>query len=214
MATVEKGLESRNRLLDAALNVIREKGYSATRVEDICAAAGVTKGSFFHHFKTKEELALAAAEHFSQMAESLFAAAPYRTMADPLQRLLAYVDFRKAILLGELPQFTCLLGTMVQETYATHPKIREACDRFIVAHATTLEADIAAAVKQHDVRGAWSARSLALHTQAVIQGAFILAKAQQSAAVVAESLEHLHRYLDLLFNSSSSSHTRNGKEKQ
>jgi TetR/AcrR family transcriptional repressor of nem operon len=46
---------SKTRLLDAALTVIRTKGYAATTVDDICHAAGVTKGSFFHHFKSKDE---------------------------------------------------------------------------------------------------------------------------------------------------------------
>jgi TetR/AcrR family transcriptional repressor of nem operon len=169
-------------------------------VDEICAAAGLTKGSFFHHFKSKEDLALAAAEHFSTFAESVFAAAPYRILPDPVSRLLGYVDFRKAILMGELPQFTCLLGTMVQETYETHPAIRAACDKYISAHAATLEADVAAAITQHDIHADWTAKSLALYTQAVIQGAFILAKAQGSSEIAAACLDHLHRYLELLFH--------------
>jgi TetR/AcrR family transcriptional regulator, transcriptional repressor for nem operon len=191
--------ESKTRLLDAALHVIRARGYSATRVEDICEAAGLTKGSFFHHFKSKEELALAAAGHFSSMAENLFAQAPYRKLPDPVDRLLGYVDFRKAILLGDLPEFTCLLGTMVQEAYETHPNIREACDQYIAAHARCLEADIAEALNSRGLHPDWTAESLALYTQAVIQGSFILAKAQQSAAVSAGCLDHLRRYLEQLF---------------
>ena len=69
---------SKTRLLDAALTVIRTKGYAATTVDDICQEAGVTKGSFFHHFKSKDELALGAADHFSERADGLFASAPYR----------------------------------------------------------------------------------------------------------------------------------------
>jgi TetR/AcrR family transcriptional regulator, transcriptional repressor for nem operon len=191
--------DSKTRFLDAALYVIRAKGYSATRVEDICEAAGLTKGSFFHHFKTKQELAIEAAAYFSSMAATLFAAAPYRSLPDPLSRLLGYVDFRKAILMGELPQFTCLLGTMVQEVYETHPLIREACDRYIRAHAATLETDIAEAMAEYGPRAEWTASSLALYTQAVIQGAFILAKAHHSAEVAAPNLDHLRRYLQLLF---------------
>ncbi len=195
--------ESKTKLLDAALHVIRAKGYTATRIEDICEAAGLTKGSFFHHFDSKEELALAAAEHWGVVTSRLFEAAPYHAVSDPMGRLLAYVDFRKALLLGELPEFTCLVGTMVQEVYDTHPLIREACDKSIRDHAATLEADIAEAMRQHNIHTTWTARSLALYTQAVIQGVFILAKAQHSPDVAADCIDHLRRYLELLFTQSN-----------
>lgn len=192
--------ESKTRLLNAALHVIRARGYSATRIEDICEAAGLTKGSFFHHFKSKEDLALAAVQHWNTLTGSLFASADYRLHADPLDRLLAYIDLRKAILQGDLPDFTCLAGTMVQEVYQTHPSIRDACNDSITGHATTLEPDITEAMRQYGITGDWTPRSLALYMQAVIQGAFILAKAGEGASIAAQCLDHLRRYIEMLFN--------------
>ncbi len=191
--------DARSKLLDAALTVIRTKGYSATTVDDLCAAAGVTKGAFFHHFKTKDELGVAAADHWSETTGALFAAAPYHQLRDPLDRVIAYLDFRKALLRGGVPDFTCLVGTMVQETYETAPDIRNACDRSISGHASTLVADIEAAMEERGMTPAWTAASLALHTQAVLQGAFILAKAKGGGRVAAESVDHLKRYIQLLF---------------
>jgi TetR/AcrR family transcriptional repressor of nem operon len=199
MQTSEIKSESKTRILDAAVRVIRTKGYSATRVEDICDVAGLTKGGFFHHFKSKEELAIAAVEHFSEKAESQFAHAPYRKLGDPLERLLGYVEFRKSILEGELPDYTCLVGTMVQETYETHPHIRKTCERSISTHTATLTADIEAAIRKYGVTPQWTARSLAFYTQSVIQGAFILAKAQHGSDIAVSSLDHLRRYLKLIF---------------
>ena len=129
----------------------------------------------------------------------LFAAAPYHGAADPLSRLIAYVEFRKAILTGDLPDFTCFAGTIIQEAYRTHPDVSAACARSITGHAKALEADIREAMRDHGIRGPWTAESLALHILAVIHGGFILAKAQGSAAVAAESLDHLRRYIELLF---------------
>ena len=192
--------ESKIKLLDAALKVVRAKGYSATRIEDICAEAGLTKGSFFHHFRSKEDLALAAVGHWGARTTAFFADASYHDQSDPLDRLIAYVEFRKAIMTGELPEFTCLLGTIIQETYVTHADINAACEGILTAHARTLEADIREAMRQYQVRGDWSAETLALHIQGVIQGGFILAKAKGSAVVAAESLDHLRRYLEQTFS--------------
>ena len=192
--------DSKTRLLDAALHQIRAKGYSATTIDDICGAAGLSKGSFFHYFESKEALAIAAAAHFAAMARGLFATAPYRTPLDPLDRLLGYIDFRSAILRGELPEFTCLLGTMVQEAYETHPAVREACDRHLREHADDLAKDIAEAKRRYAPNAPWTPESLALFTQAAIQGAFILAKAQNGPEVAVECLTHLRRYVETQFH--------------
>ncbi len=191
--------QSKTKLLDAALQVIRTKGYSATTVDDICSAAGVTKGSFFHHFKGKEDLAITAANYWADMTGAVFETAPYHAHPDPLDRVLGYIDFRKSILQGSLPEFTCLVGTMVQETFDTAPAIRDACERSISGHAATIAVDIAKAMQVHNIQADWTADSLALHTQAVLQGAFILAKAKGTAHIASNSVDHLRRYVEMLF---------------
>ncbi|HEV2737822.1 MAG TPA: helix-turn-helix domain-containing protein [Candidatus Elarobacter sp.] len=183
-------------MLDAALTVIRTKGYGAATVDDICRAAGLSKGSFFHYFRDKEALAIAAAEHFSAGADALFAAAEYRDDPDPRDRVLRYADLRAAMVRGDLAAFTCLLGTMVQETYATHPAIREACDQHIRHHADAVAQDLEAAKRRYAADAPWTAESMALFTQAVIQGAFILAKAHDDPGVAVDCMIHLRRYLE------------------
>src|ERR1700724_494490 len=198
MPIAEARHDSKTKLLQAAIRVIRVKGYTATRVEDVCEAAGLTKGSFFHHFDSKDELALAAADYWIEGTEAQFRSASYHKLADPLERLLAYLDFRRALLTGEVPDFTCLAGTMVQEVYDTHPAIRDACNRSISEHAATLVPDIEEAMRQRALLPDWTAESLALYTQATLQGAFILAKAKHNREVAAATIDHLRRYLELL----------------
>jgi len=194
--------ESRTKLLDAALDVFRAKGYTATRVEDICAAASLTKGSFFHHFKTKDELAIAAAGRWTEVTGELFRSADYHRPADPVDRVLGYIEFRKQLLRGALAEYTCLLGTLIQEVYDTNPPIRMACEASISSHVATLVGDIQEAKSAHAPAAAWTAESLALHMQAVIQGSFILAKAKYGSEVATESIDHLKRYIAGLFGRS------------
>ena len=114
------------------------------------------------------------------MTEGFFADAPYHEAPDPLDRLLGYLDFRAAILTGELADYTCLLGTLVQETYATHPEIRAACEQALSAHIAELTRDAEAARRLYAPNAPWSTESVGNFMQAVLQGSFIFAKATRA----------------------------------
>lgn len=191
---------TRTRLLDAAVRLVRAKGLNATTVDDLCAAAGVSKGAFFHHFDSKERLAVAVADHWSQTTGAVFASAGYHDKADPLDRVLGYIDLRADLIRGTAAEFSCLAGTMTQEAFESSPAVRDACAASIFGHAATLEADLTASIAAHPPVVKVNAASLARHTQAVLQGAFILAKAADDPAVVLESIEHLRHYVQLLFS--------------
>jgi TetR/AcrR family transcriptional regulator, transcriptional repressor for nem operon len=185
---------ARTRLLDVAIDVIRRQGLSATTVDDLCAAAGVTKGAFFHHFATKDAVAIAAAEHWSEVTGGLFREADYHQGATGLDRVLGYLDLRTALISGSPAEYTCLVGTMTQEVFETDPDIRDACARSILGHAKTLEADFAAALSDAGHPDGLDAGSLARYTQVVLQGAFVVSKAADDSAVVLDALDHLRRY--------------------
>ncbi|HPF45646.1 MAG: TetR/AcrR family transcriptional regulator [Alphaproteobacteria bacterium] len=197
--TMQMQHQSKTKLLTAAQNIIRAKGYTATTVDDICQEAGVTKGSFFHHFKSKDDLTIEAAKQWGKMTEGFFKEAPYHQYKDPLQRLIGYVNFRIAIMEGEIREYTCLFGTLVQETYDTHPKIRKICDSGMSTHIATLMKDIEEARNLYTPEAAWSIESLGYFIQSALQGAFIFAKAKKDAEIAKESLVHLRQYLELLF---------------
>lgn len=195
-----KGEDTRRRILDAAMTLFRAQGYTATRIDEVCAAAGITKGGFFHHFPDKSALAQAVAAHFGAAAAALFADAPFRAPEDPADRVLAYVRFRAEGFRGDWADFTCYLGTMVQETWLSQPGLRAACNAVMDENTDDLARDIAAAKSRHCPDAPWEARSLAAYILAVIQGAMISAKAEGRPMKGHEMLMHLHRHLEMEFN--------------
>ncbi len=187
-------------LLNATIGLVRKQGWSATSVDQLCAAAGVTKGAFFHHFASKDELGVAAAQHWSDVTGPLFARADYHRHADPLDRIFGYIDFRAAIAQGPLEAFTCFAGTTVQEIFSTSDSMRAACGASIEAHADQLAEEFRLAIALYPPRLPVTDESLAIYTQTVLQGGFVMSKARGDRAPLLEALAHLKNYLTLLFN--------------
>jgi TetR/AcrR family transcriptional regulator, transcriptional repressor for nem operon len=191
---------AKTKLIDAAHALVRRQGYAATTVDEICNAAGVTKGAFFHHFVSKEALAVAAAEHWTIRAAPLFELPPYTRLADPLDRLIGHIDMRLTMIDGPAEGFTCFAGTMVQEAFASSDAIRAACDASFNAYCEALAIDIQATMDLYGTPEGTSALGLARHVQSVLQGAFVLSKAAADPAVARESVMHLRHYVLMLFD--------------
>jgi len=195
-------VSARDKLLEAGVKLVREQGYSATSVEQLCQAAGVTKGALFHHFASKEALGVALADYWSTSTGGFFAEAPYHHHPRAIDRVFGYIDLRLALIAGPPESFSCVAGTMLQESFRSSEAIRLACEDSIMGNARAIEADLAKAIADAGLTGT-DAVSLSRHVQTVIQGAFIVAKSQNAddaADLAKEAIRHLRRYFELLFN--------------
>ena len=191
--------EARARLLEAARSLVRHRGFAATSVDELCAAAGVTKGAFFHHFPSKEALGVALIDDWTATTGVLFASHPYNNLPDPLERVFGYLDLRREILGQPIPEFSCVAGTTVQEAYETSIPIRLAAERSLRSGFDHVRAHLAAALAAHPVAGV-TAESLARQFQIAVQGGIVLAKALDDPDPAREAFDHLERYLRLLFD--------------
>jgi TetR/AcrR family transcriptional repressor of nem operon len=190
---------TKEKLLAAAEQLMLAKGYTATSVDEICEAAGVTKGSFFHYFDGKEQLGREVVEHFYAVRRQAFQAAPFHQKADPLDRVFGRVDFFLEMARNPESARGCLMGNFVQELASTHPAIRSVCAACFDESARSFQLDLDEAKAKYAPYASWSTQSLAEHLQAVVQGAIILAKAKQDPRPLAESLTHYREYLKHVF---------------
>lgn len=190
---------ARIKLLDAARTLIRTKGFAATSVDDLCQAAGVTKGAFFHHFASKDDLGVAAVLFWTETTGAMFAAHDYNRCPDPLDRVFAYLDLRRSLLARPPAEFSCVAGTTVQETYDTSPAIRAAAEESILSGVAHVEAHLAEALARHPVPGV-TAASLALMVQVAVQGGIVVSKAMASPDPAKAAFDHVERYLRCLFD--------------
>ncbi|MEW6324430.1 MAG: TetR/AcrR family transcriptional regulator [Nitrospirota bacterium] len=194
---------TKEKLLDAAQRLMLAKGYEATTVDDICQAAGLTKGSFFHYFDNKEALGKAALTRFVCKQAEAFGGAPFLKKRDPLQRVYGFVDCAIQMACHPDSPASCLVGTLAQELSATHPEIRALCAELFARSSEGFTRDLEAAKARHAPGAKFDPAGVAEHFVAVIQGALILAKAKQDREVIARHLRHYKQYLKTLFESES-----------
>ena len=195
----KKTTPTREKLLDAALGLMLENGYSATGVDDVCRAAKVTKGSFFHYFKTKEDLGKSVLDHFYRAMQSISAQSPHLKKEDPLERILGWMDFVSERSREPRVMKGCLLGTFAQELAQTHESIRKECDAKFSEWTGRIRKDLDDAIALHPPRVPVETRSLAEHLVASLEGAIILAKARGDGRPIRETMDHLRAYVRSLF---------------
>jgi len=190
---------TKTKLLDAGQRLMLSGGYTATTVDQVCAEAGVTKGSFFHYFKSKEEFGEALLDHFWESGQQMLASAPFTELADPLVRLHGYLDHFVVLARDPGVPNSCLFGNVSQEMAPVHPALRARCGEGFGAWAEQIARELDEAKRLHPPQVDFDSGSLARHFIAVYEGSLILVKAHDDARVLEENVEHFRRYVTALF---------------
>ncbi len=187
---------TRIQLLDAAEALMLSKGFAATSVDEICHAAGVTKGSFFHYFSNKEALATAVLSHFNEKQQGLFGA--IEGIEDPLDRVYALLD-ACADRARDPDMKGCLVGTFAQELSETHPTLREACSECFGRFVEAIAGDLEAARKRAKAPGEIDAHALATFLFSLIQGTLVVRRATGDVEVMHRNLMQFRLLLKNLY---------------
>jgi TetR/AcrR family transcriptional repressor of nem operon len=198
--------ETKRKILDAGVQIMRSKGFSATSVDDVCLGAGVSKGAFFHYFKSKDELARAAADIFSENNARQIHDAPFKRLTDPLARVFGRLDFVRELAGGsERVTKGCLIGMFAQELSSSHPELRRVCQESFCRVARDFEQDLTEAKAQYAPQAGFTPKRLALMYVAMVQGSLMMAKTADSNDILAENLEQFRQCLQSLFGLPQSS---------
>ena len=78
---------TRNKILEHAGRIVRQKGFNNTGIQEILESAGVPKGSFYFYFKSKDDLGLALIDHYAEGVTSLMGSLHGDAQEAPLERL-------------------------------------------------------------------------------------------------------------------------------
>ncbi|MCH9647995.1 MAG: TetR/AcrR family transcriptional regulator [Deltaproteobacteria bacterium] len=183
------------RILTSAQKLILSKGFPATRIDEICEAAGVTKGGFYYHFGSKDELALAVIDrYFDGIVEALTLEDPVPD--DPREKVLAFIAQAIEVARGPVLRDGCVLGVLTLDLAETHPEIRLALAERFSGVAKALEGDLVAARESSPSWRGGEPSSLARQFLVALEGGLVLAKAHDDPGLAVEALEHYRMALE------------------
>ncbi len=191
---------TRQRLIDATVRLMLQQGFSGTSVDQICKEAGMTKGSFFHHFENKEALGTAAVEWWGRMGTALYADAWKDTTLDPLEHLHRMFDIMVGFTRRSDDPVVCMVGMMSQEMSATNPAFQAACERELNLWTENVAKMLTAAKKLHKPKTKFDPVSVAWFLNSLWQGSMLVAKTCRSQELIRHNLKLARDYVDGLFS--------------
>jgi TetR/AcrR family transcriptional regulator, transcriptional repressor for nem operon len=199
---VTDALDARERILDAAQQLVMERGFSATTVDAILDVAGASKGAFFHHFASKADLGRVLVERYAradgELLERLMEVAESRT-ADPAEQLIEFVAAFEAGLEDlSLAQPGCLFVSFIYEQFPGQDDTRKLILDDVLRWRERILDKLMHATQRRAPAMAVDLESLADHVFTILEGGFVLARATGEPLKLRDQLRHVRAYLTLL----------------
>lgn len=164
-------------LIQAGINIMLEKGYNNTGIQEVLSSVGVPKGSFYHYFESKEDFALNIIDHFDQYYSGRILDSLRDTSLTPLNRLKKYCSTGKENLLAAECRKGCLIGNLSQEMADQSETLRLALSRVMGKWRDMFSACIDEGQKTGEINQKYSSNDLAELFLSGWEGAVMRSKA-------------------------------------
>jgi TetR/AcrR family transcriptional repressor of nem operon len=195
------GTVTRERILDEAHALILEHGLNGTSLDQVIEKAGITKGAFFYHFKSKDDLALKLIQRFAQADEATLHDVTARAEAlsrDPLQQLLIMVGLQIEMF-RETANPACLFASFCFAANLATPQIKGICRTAFAKWRDVIAAKMKLAAEKYPPAMPVNFDDVADMANTVVEGAMIMANACGDPQMVPRHLEQYRNYIELLF---------------
>lgn len=180
---------TRDKLIATSIQIMSIKGFNNTGIAEILAQVNVPKGSFYHYFKSKDDLGFAIIEHYgNQLCQGL---SGYLAGAEgsALTRLRSYFEYVREFFNGDFGRCNCLLGNLGQELAMQNPDMRDAVYKHYRDVEKILAATLGQAKLECELALSADERTLAKMLFSSWEGCLVRAKLEQSTKPLQELLD-------------------------
>lgn len=200
---MKKPSETRTRILDIAQSAVLSKGFGATSIEEIVAAAEITKGGFFYHFPDKNALARALIERYIEVEDAMFKDLVQQARLltdDPLQTYLVGLKLLEQVF-EDMPNGHpgCLIATAAYQERLFDSDVREINKRAMLNWRERFGRMLEEIAKVYPMREDVELEDLSDMLSVAVEGGIVLAKAMKEPKTVAKQVRLYRSYVKLLF---------------
>jgi AcrR family transcriptional regulator len=192
----EVNMTTRQKLIETATNLFAERGYNATGMADILAAAGVHRGSLYHAFPAKKDLLLAVLEGYRSGIGARLIAPAWAGVDDPIDRVFALLGRYRLFLTETGGRFGCPIGSLALELHDADAEVRAMLQANFDAWIGHVEQCFVEAGDR--LPADLDRRALALFTLTAMEGGVMLARTERSPAAFDTAIAQLRDYVDRL----------------
>jgi TetR/AcrR family transcriptional repressor of nem operon len=193
---VSSAPKTRQRIIESALYLFWLQGYTATGIAEILERSAANAGSFYHFFKTKEELLLAVLELYLRTLDPVVVNPVALRLQDPIDRVFGILEFYRGNLLATGCTYGCPIGRLAleipEEQFRVHKRLADNFDGWTSAVQAFLEA------ARDRLPAKTNLKTLSKFVLTVMEGGVMQSRAQREIAPFDASVEHLRGYFQLL----------------
>ena len=198
-----KGGRTRERIMDIAEESMLHKGFSATSIEDLVEAAGITKSGFFYHFKDKNDLARAIVSRFVERDTAILDELSARARAlsdDPLQSFLIFMKLF-AEMMDDLPGLHpgCLAAAITYQDRVFDAEVRHLNRLAVAGWRSRFHAWLCEIAALYEPRIPVDLEDMADHFNVVVDGGIITSRAMEDKSIIGRQARLMHDHVKLLF---------------
>ena len=198
-----KGRETKGRILEVAEAAILAKGFDATSIEEIVAAAEITKSGFFYHFRDKNELARALLEMSIETDRALLTDVfrrGHELSEDPLHAFLVGLKLFAEVM-ADMPNGHpgCIVTTVCYQERLFDREVRALNRQVVLNWRSHFLAELEQVAERYPPREPVDLVSLADMLSTTVEGGIVMAKALGQPRLLAEQILLQRTYIKLLF---------------
>lgn len=198
-----RGESTRDRILDAAKKLVMARGFAGTSLDDVLKETGMTKGAFFHHFKSKADLARELVKRYALNDLKMFQEFDRQSQAqsdDPLEQVMIFLKlFELYISNSEEPAAGCMYAVYTYENSLFEPAVLDFVSDTLRQWTSIYVRKFQDVLDRYDPALPVTARQMAELIVAIIEGGLILQRAHGDTDTTRRQSEQFRNYLTLLF---------------